>query len=225
MPLSSCSTAIFRWFVFYDIVLPEDPPDILFELYMFFIFDQHINLHWLFGKQMFGIEFQIFCLFSKLNLQCRVKCRMPLDFLIVCVQSCSHFMIIKCLVFFNAYKWFLLLKIQGWKLYSWTFICIEFFSKMESRAETAVKSEIIFYTTKRGLESADRNEIRMFATMKKLHNHNRICLRLWCAFSIEHSVNCVKYKPEFNVWTAACRWCYGFPKVMLYCMPTKCIEI
>lgn len=49
---------------------------------------------------------------------------------------------------------------------------------MESRAETAVKSEIIFYTTKRGLESADRNEIRMFATMKKLHNHNRICLRL-----------------------------------------------
>ena len=53
------------------------------------------------------------------------------------------------------------------------FICIEFFIKMESRAETAVKSEIIFYTTKRGLESADRNEIRMFATMKKLHNHNR----------------------------------------------------
>ena len=49
------------------------------------------------------------------------------------------------------------------------FICIEFFIKMESRAETAVKSEIIFYTTKRGLESADRNEIRMFATMKKLH--------------------------------------------------------
>ncbi len=47
------------------------------------------------------------------------------------------------------------------------FICIEFFIKMESRAETAVKSEIIFYTTKRGLESADRNEIRMFATMKK----------------------------------------------------------
>ena len=44
---------------------------------------------------------------------------------------------------FNAYKWFLLLKIQGWKLYSWTFICIEFFSKMESRAESAVKVEII----------------------------------------------------------------------------------
>ena len=32
-----------------------------------------------------------------------VKRREPLDFLIVCVQSCSHFMIIKCLVFFNAY--------------------------------------------------------------------------------------------------------------------------
>ena len=44
---------------------------------------------------------------------------------------------------FNAYKWFLLLKIQGWKLYSWTFICIKFFSKMESRAESAMKVEII----------------------------------------------------------------------------------
>ena len=84
---------------------------------------------------------------------------------------------------------------------------------MESRAETAVKSEIIFYTTKRGLESADRNEIRMFATVKKLHNHNRICLRLWCAFSIEHSVNCVKYKPEFNLWTAACRGVTDFRRL------------
>ena len=39
---------------------------------------------------------------------------------------------------------------------------------MESRAETAVKSEIIFYTTKRGLESADRNEIRPIVIMKKI---------------------------------------------------------
>ena len=25
--------------------------------------------------------------------------------------------------------------------------------------------------------------------------------------------------------TAAYWWCYGFPEVMLYCMPIKCIEI
>ena len=37
---------------------------------------------------------------------------------------------------------------------------------MESRAETAVKSEIMLSTIKHGLEFADRNEIRMFATMK-----------------------------------------------------------
>ena len=98
-----------RIFRQYNIIEYKSPED---NLYMFFIFDQHINLHWLFGKQMFGIEFQIFCLFSKLNLQCRVKCRMPLDFLIVCVQSRSPFMIIECVVFFNAYKLFFLSKIQ-----------------------------------------------------------------------------------------------------------------
>ena len=64
------------------------------------------------------------------------------------------------------------------------FICIEFFIKMESRAETAVKSEIIFYTTKRGLESADRNEIRMFATMKKAYT---ITTAYVCDFDV-HSV-------------------------------------
>ena len=63
------------------------------------------------------------------------------------------------------------------------FICIEFFIKMESRAETAVKSEIICSATKRGLESADRNEIRMFAIMKKF----MITTAYVCDFDV-HSV-------------------------------------
>ena len=58
------------------------------------------------------------------------------------------------------------------------FICIEFFIKMESRAETAVKSEIIFYTTKRGLESADRNVVKNDHDYEFFIIVTVICLRL-----------------------------------------------
>ena len=105
MPLSSCSTAIFRWFVLYDIVLPEDPPDILSEFYMFFVFDQHIDLHWFLWDKMLRIKFQIFCFVPELNLQCRIKCRMPLDFFIVGVQSCSSFYDNRTCCFFQCIGW------------------------------------------------------------------------------------------------------------------------
>ena len=46
------------------------------------------------------------------------------------------------------------------------FICIEFFIKMESRAESAVKDEIISFPTVIGQNLADRNDIRLIAIMK-----------------------------------------------------------
>ena len=93
---------VFRWFVLYDIILPEDPPDILSEFYVFFIFDQHIDLHWLFWDEMFRIKFQIFCFVSEFDLQYRIKCRCHWIFSSLVFNPIPPFMIIECCVFFNA---------------------------------------------------------------------------------------------------------------------------
>ena len=64
-----------------------------------------------------------YCVLIILELQCRIECRMPLDFTIICVQSYSSFMIMECLVFFNAYNWFLRIKnnnIVTGTSYEWT---------------------------------------------------------------------------------------------------------
>ncbi len=46
------------------------------------------------------------------------------------------------------------------------FMYCKFFIKMESRAESAVKDEIISFPTVIGQNLADRNDIRLIAIMK-----------------------------------------------------------
>ena len=47
-----------------------------------------------------------------------------------------------------------------------SFMHCKFFIKMESRAESAVKDEIISFPTVIGQNLADRNDIRLIAIMK-----------------------------------------------------------
>ena len=100
-------TKHFCLFKLNNIILPKDSSDILFDFYILLILYQHINLHWFLWKQMFRLKFQILCFIFQLNLQCRIKSWMPLDFVIVCVQSFSPFMIVEFSVFVNAYVLFL----------------------------------------------------------------------------------------------------------------------
>ena len=76
-----------------------------------------------------------------------------------------------------------------------------------------------------GFGSADRNVVKNDHDYESFIIVTVICLRLWCRLSIKQSWNCVNENPEFNVWTAACRWCYGFSQVVLYCMPKVFINI
>ena len=62
-------------------------------------------------------------------------------FLIVCVQSRSPFMIIECVVFFNARKRFFHKNATVLTV----IIKIKFFIKMESPAELALNFEIVLY--------------------------------------------------------------------------------
>ena len=107
---------------------------------MFLIFDQHINLHWFLGKQMLRLKFQILCLLSQFNLQRRIKCRMPLDFVITCVQSFSPFIIIKILVLFNVKLNLLIMNFVFYTKSCQKILLI----KMESHADMAVIIEILF---------------------------------------------------------------------------------
>ena len=71
---------IFRTFVFYDIVFPEDPAYIFpYPLSSFFFDDQKIDLLRFSPKLMFSVKRQIFTLLFQFDLHSRTECRMPLE--------------------------------------------------------------------------------------------------------------------------------------------------
>ena len=181
---------VFRWFVLYDIILPEDPPDILSEFYVFFIFDQHIDLHWLFWDEMFRIKFQIFCFVSELNLQCRIKCRMPLDLFIVGIQSYSSFYDNRMLCFFQCIGWIFCCFLHKWVCKNISQIkCslhwIVHQNGISCRTDNEFWGHILDLIS--GFESADRNVVKNDHAYECFIIVTVIYLRLWCRLSIKQS--------------------------------------
>ena len=125
---------------------------------------------------------------------------MPLDFLIVCVQSFSPFMIIECVVFFNARKRFfhknatvltVIIKIKifmHWIVHQNGISC---------RTGNEFWDHILDLIS--GFESADRNVVKNDHAYECFIIVTVIYLRLWCRLSIKQSWNCVNENPSIYV--------------------------